>query len=554
MLRNLLEKLAGLILLISLISISVFVFHTIPLYGAELSPAGDTELLSLVIADLAQTQAQTGDHPGSDAACRSCHNDTEAVVELPSGETFPAQVDMAVLAASAHGNAAADPLLCTSCHAPSAYQYPHDDLQAADLREYELAQSVACERCHQEPHLTGHPGPESENPVVCTDCHSSHDVLTVEQLYAGEGTDACVACHAESGVELQDPQVLTELISSGLFAQQQINNDYCLACHSRSDIQMEFPNGDILSLTVDAMALHDSVHGPGNSWDELRCTDCHVDYEYPHEPLEINSAREYSIQSNLLCERCHEQKFDATLDSVHGAALMEGNLDAATCTDCHGAHNTQVPNEPRQRISLTCEQCHNEIYDEYIESVHGEALVTGDPDVPTCIDCHGVHNIGDPTTTLFRVRSPELCAECHADEEMMARHDISTDVFDTYVSDFHGTTTLLFDPEHPNADPTKAVCYDCHGVHDIKSPDDPDAGIKQNLLETCQKCHPDASANFPNSWTSHFKPSLQNNTLVYLVELFYRIVIPATVAFLGFLVLTDVYRRVRMRLKSSTRS
>ena len=61
---------------------------------------------------------------------------------------------------------------------------------------------------------------------------------------------------------------------------------------------------------------------------------------------------------------------------------------------------------------------------------------------------------------------------------MMARHDISTDVFDTYVSDFHGTTTMLFDPEHPNADPTKAVCYDCHGVHDIKSPDDPEAGIK----------------------------------------------------------------------------
>jgi hypothetical protein len=137
---------------------------------------------------------------------------------------------------------------------------------------------------------------------------------------------------------------------------------------------------------------------------------------------------------------------------------------------------------------------------------------------------------------------------------MMARHDISTDVFDTYVSDFHGTTTMLFDPEHPNADPTKAVCYDCHGVHNIKRPDDPEAGIKQNLLETCQKCHPDASANFPDAWTSHFPPSLQNNTLVYLVNLFYRIIIPFTLGFLIFLVFTDVYHRIKVLIKSSRSS
>ena len=34
---------------------------------------------------------------------------------------------------------------------------------------------------------------------------------------------------------------------------------------------------------------------------------------------------------------------------------------------------------------------------QYRESVHGDALVHGNPDVPTCIDCHGVHDIPDPT-------------------------------------------------------------------------------------------------------------------------------------------------------------
>ena len=56
---------------------------------------------------------------------------------------------------------------------------------------------------------------------------------------------------------------------------------------------------------------------------------------------------------------------------------LEGNLDAATCTDCHGSHDIPVPNEPRQRISHTCEQCHSEIFNEYVESVHGEALFPG---------------------------------------------------------------------------------------------------------------------------------------------------------------------------------
>ena len=136
-------------------------------------------------------------HPDSDLACRSCHSDTTAVVELPSGETFNARVDMDVLASSAHGNGAADPLLCTSCHARGFLPIPHQELDAVDLRQYEIAQSASCERCHGQPHLTGHPGPQSENPVVCTDCHSSHDVLTVEQLQAGEGTSACVDCHTQ---------------------------------------------------------------------------------------------------------------------------------------------------------------------------------------------------------------------------------------------------------------------------------------------------------------------------------------------------------------------
>jgi hypothetical protein len=101
-------------------------------------------------------------------------------------------------------------------------------------------------------------------------------------------------------------------------------------------------------------------------------------------------------------------------------------------------------------------------------------------------------------------------------------------VLNTYVSDFHGTTVALFEQQSPDAPTNKPVCYDCHGVHDISRVDDPNTGIKmqENLLVRCQECHPDASANFPSAWMSHYIPSTKTYALVYYVNLFYKIFIP----------------------------
>ena len=204
-----------------------------------------------------------------------------------------------------------------------------------------------------------------------------------------------------------------------------------------------------------------------------------------------------------------------------------------------------------KRVSQTCGKCHSTINDQYAHSVHGEALLGEDnPDVPVCTDCHGVHDIADPTTSAFRSNSPEMCGKCHADATRMAKYDISTDVFNTYVADFHGTTVELFEKQHPDQETNKAVCYDCHGIHNIKATKDEGSQVvKENLLVTCQKCHPDATANFPDAWTSHFKPSLQHNPLVYFVDLFYMILIPLTVS--GFLLFigTDIFRRLWERIR-----
>lgn len=493
-------------------------------------------------------QTEDDIYPRPDQACRLCHSNSDAEIEFPSGETLPVFVDAEPLSDSAHGIHADPSLLCTDCHALTEYVFPHDPVEEPDLRSYEISGSAACERCHQQPHLTGHPGSESENPVVCTDCHQSHEVVPVDQWQSGDGTDVCVECHTESGVSLTDPLQLTQIVRDGLFTDTS-NSDYCLACHSQPGLTMTFENGDEVSVAIDPDALHASVHGADNSWQALECSDCHGPATYPHEPTTAESYREYSLQRYTSCSRCHENHFERTIDSVHGKALNEGNLEAAICTDCHGAHDTPPPGAPREQISHTCQQCHSGIFDVYKDSVHGEALlIDSNQDVPVCIDCHGVHDINDPNTDLSRIRSPELCAGCHADEELMSQYDVSTEVFDTYVADFHGTTVELFDPEDPDAAVNKAVCYDCHGVHDIRPVDDPESGIKANLLHTCQQCHPDATENFPDAWTSHYRPSLEHNPLVYMVDLFYAVIIPVTLGVLSFLVLIDIYRRVRTRL------
>lgn len=510
---------------------------------------------------LALPQPQTGPAahpPTTDAGCRSCHGDTESTVVFPSGEELVVDVDLAAFDASVHGASAENPIGCNGCHPPATYQFPHRPVAEPDLRAYAISRSESCVRCH-EPHTTAHPGPEwaggfdpaasaSGMSVVCTDCHGEHEVQPAAAWQQPTATTVCAACHTAAGIDLTDPTQLSLHVQYGLFRQRQITTDFCMGCHGPPGKSMVFPNGDEVSISIDGNALHASVHGLTNDWQELACTDCHENYTYPHQPVEAASAREYTIEKTELCGRCHETQHQGQMDSVHAEALAEGNLDAATCVDCHTAHSTPIPDQPRSRIPQTCRQCHSTIFDDYAVSVHGQALLNDEsPDVPTCIDCHGVHNVNSPTTVLFRNRSPELCASCHANQELMSHYDISVDVFETYVDDFHGTTVVLFQSNDPNTPTNKAVCYDCHGVHAIMATDDPNSGIKENLLVTCQKCHPDATVNFSNSWTGHHRPSLRDNTLMLLASIFYAIVIPSTVVFLGFLVATDIYRQARGR-------
>ena len=326
------------------------------------------------------------------------------------------------------------------------------------------------------------------------------------------------------------------------------DNQVCLGCHSNPAQQMKAANGEIISLYVDPDALKNSVHGAQN----IACVMCHTNISgYPHPEYKPADRRQVTLDQYQACKQCHGDNYQKTLDSVHQKALASGDRLGAVCTDCHGAHDVRPPDQPRWRIALTCSKCHDAIFNQFKDSVHGSALQQDNPDVPSCVDCHGVHSIPDPTTAAFRLKSPtEMCGKCHTDPKRMGKYNISTSVLNTYVADFHGTTVTLFEKQSPDQQTNKPVCFDCHGVHNIASVQDPQAGleIKSNMLMVCQKCHPDATTqSFAASWMSHYEPSPTKYPVVYYINLFYKIFIPVILGFMALMVILDAAWRIRNR-------
>lgn len=332
-----------------------------------------------------------------------------------------------------------------------------------------------------------------------------------------------------------------------------IPNETCLACHNQEGLSVTLASSEVLSLNVSTELFNKSVHAEA----AIACTDCHKDITgFPHPEKTAKTARAFTLERYTTCQECHKEQFDKAQDSVHQKALVAGNINAAVCTDCHNPHTqTRIINPAtgkifpamHAKIPQTCARCHSAIFDVYKNSVHGTALMgEGNPDVATCTDCHGVHNIPDPTTAAFRVKSAtEMCGKCHTNAALMNKYGISTNVLQTYVSDFHGTTVTLFEKESPDQQTNKPVCFDCHGVHDIARVNDPKAGlqVKENLLATCKKCHPGATANFPDAWLGHYIPDANRNPIVYYVTVFYNFMIPTVIGGMLIFVISDFVRR-----------
>lgn len=321
----------------------------------------------------------------------------------------------------------------------------------------------------------------------------------------------------------------------------------CLTCHGDEDLTYTLPSGEELSLYISRQALERSVH------EELgiSCDSCHPDIEgYPHPEIKYQTRRDLSRSLYQSCNLCHSGKYEETLDSIHADIAAAGRLEAPVCTDCHGAHGIQDPDGPRSKVSETCGQCHMQIAEEYRASIHGGALLDSEnPDVPVCTDCHGVHNIQDPRTAAFRIESPELCAECHDDPAIMEKYGLS-DVYDIYRLSWHGVDVAVYKANWPNIWHESAVCTDCHATHAILPASNPDSTVHpDNLLATCQECHPGAGPNWTGAWTGHNEITLDQTPLVFYIKAFYDSFVPFVLILSAVYVLLQIIHATVARVR-----
>ena len=328
----------------------------------------------------------------------------------------------------------------------------------------------------------------------------------------------------------------------------------CSTCHATPGLEIRDSNGETRSATVDPDRFKNSVHGG-----MLQCTACHQEVTaWPHlspgtffeSPRDVGKL----LRSTATCGECHPDAYRSYLSSHHASALAGGDAESASCSDCHGAHEIQPANAVRTGLALTpavesCADCHEDEYAEYRDSIHGRALLSKeDVNVPACVDCHGFHSMGSATGAEFRSQSPALCATCHADEQMMAKYQLSSDVFNTYAEDFHGASAQLIGTAS-GAAPEQATCYDCHGTHNIRSVTDPESRVvSQNILATCQECHADAGERFPVAWLGHSEPSPSSSAPVYWTNRFFTILTVGVMVGLIGHILLDVLRSLLDRL------
>lgn len=404
-------------------------------------------------------------------------------------------------------------------------------------------------------------------------CGIASGVIGVTLLFSGlvaADDSACLECHgsaqqvrdAASAMELDLEAARVTALTVGPRQPGALHADVaCTDCHPGAE---EVPHPATVTQGNPCATCHEgaltavnaSVHGDPAGGTALRnpCWSCHGAHDiFPTKDPASNLSPPHVAARCLACHNKREY-----LTGEHGRAVQLGGLDvAATCVSCHGGHDIQKhtlasSRVNRRNISHTCGTCHARVEAAYRESVHGAALTHKDnPDVPTCVDCHEAHGTVSAVSARFRLESPQTCAHCHDNAEMMAKYGLSTSVFETYVADFHGTTAELFRSSSPDQPLNQAVCYDCHGYHDVESVHAVgDAQVKERLLRKCQGCHPDATAKFLTAWTGHYEPSPQRHTLIYYTKLFYKLIIPGTVGFFLAYIAVDVYGRRRQRRSS----
>lgn len=159
------------------------------------------------------------------------------------------------------------------------------------------------------------------------------------------------------------------------------------------------------------------------------------------------------------------------------------------CTSCHGDIDVDDLPHDEDFEKVDCSMCHDDAVEHYERSLHGVAFQEGKYLAPTCITCHGKHNIlssKNEKSKTYVMNIPSLCGDCHKEDTPISKlRGISQrHILQDYAQSIHG------DGLFRRGLTVTAVCTSCHSSHDILPHENSLSTInRNNIAQTCMQCH-----------------------------------------------------------------
>ena len=418
--------------------------------------------------------------------CLMCHGDNTLTMEKKGKEIS------LFVKEDAYKNSVHSKLTCVACH---------KGFDPESIPHAENIQQINCVSCHQKvltkhsfhPQILKSKGFGKSVDTSCKDCHGIHDVVSPKNPASKWNNKnlivSCGKCHKTESENYLNSNHAAAFKSGDKSAPN------CITCHKSPITKTAYGDNK-----VDMKKAQENL-----------CLSCHLDNE------------------DVRQRTTHTAGFISSFNkSVHGYALnVKNNGDAATCINCHNAHDILGGADSRSsvnRINIpnTCGTCHSAIKDEYVGSIHGQLVMKGNTDAPSCTHCHGEHNIlnvKDPNAPVaFQNVSSQVCSPCHSSVRLSEKYGFSANRYKTFSQSYHGLALS-------GGSASVANCGSCHGIHNIKPSSDPTSTVnKANLVKTCGSCHPGANETFTQG-TIHVTLEKADEPILYWIATTYIILL-----------------------------
>ncbi len=366
----------------------------------------------------------------------------------------------------------------------------------------------SCITCHSKPEYRQYFAKTKHGKFGCAVCHRGiTNIAKHMQKSEPVETSSCLSCHGE-------------ISKKGFHAT--VNKFSCTQCHSGVHPK-EAPGAKIAKTKVetptafpfaDCTSCHSASkykeHFSSTSHGALNCTVCHQGIR------DLNRHMSKQEKPGLIsCAVCHR---DIDKKYVKSAHAVTAKLTCLKChTDIHPTKALSVKND-KTTVILACTKCHEQ--GKYAAKGHGAKVLAGNQDAASCNDCHGIHDVpifpatskGDADKREFYSKA---CVFCHREGGVAGKYGVFPMAVKAYGETYHGKVRQLGSYEKV------AGCQDCHTGHNILPADNPASVLTpQALIKTCGKCHSSFHRRFV-SYVPHPDPDNPKKFLtLYLTKKF----------------------------------